>query len=174
MRRRSRASSSGFTLIEMIVVVTVLAMLTAIILPSLVRMKSSDDYKTFLSGVRRIASEARERAISSGRTTQVTYDESTHELHIEEIGDDGNGNAVSTVAVDSTAEPQRWQLEGKDSSASEFKLQFTPDGHSNGGGIEFPNFSLIVDKSGQSRFLDGQLPDPEDERWQAGDLEKRQ
>lgn len=163
----------GYTLIEMIVVVTVLALVAAMVMPSLVSMKASSDRRDLMSGVRRIAADARERAIRSGVTTEIIYDDSAKELQIQEEQTDGTTNTLTRQRMSSGIEPERFQISGKDATSTDFKLTFTPDGHSVSGGIEFKDFSIYVDQNGNYRFIDGPLPDPTDQSWQAGDLEQR-
>ena len=177
--RKARISNSprnrwGFTLIELIVVCSVLVLLASVVVPNIVSMKASDDQNSALAGVRRIAADARERAITAGIATQVTYDESAHELDIVQVQDDGTTSILSRTPLTTGVEPQRFQLEGREVAASDFKLTFAPDGHSNGGGLEFPNLSVSVDQTGVAQIVDGPLPQPEESRWEAGDLAPRQ
>jgi hypothetical protein len=157
----------------MITVITVLVVVTIMVVPNLVSMKSASDRRDAISGIRRAPVSAREQAIQKGQSMQLIYDEGSHELQIQQVAEDGNPSTVSRFPITQDLEPARYELGGKESTASEFKLEFGPDGRSNGGGIEFTSFSLMVDKSGAYRFIDGPLPSPEDERWEAGGLEQR-
>ncbi len=173
MKIRNLPNRRGFTLVEMLVVVVVLSMIAAVVTPSLVSMKASSDRRSLISAIRTVAADARERAISSARMTQVSYDESSRQLRIEQVQDDGTTQTLKNVQLTTDLEPQRYQLEGKDATAGDFKLTFAPNGHSNGGGIEFTGFSILVNQNGNYRFIDGPLPQAQDEKWQAGDLEQR-
>jgi type II secretory pathway pseudopilin PulG len=157
----------------MMVVTTILALVSVAVVPSLLSMKASADYRETVSGVRRFAAEARERAIQNAKETQVVYDESTKQLQIQDVDSDGTGTTVTSVELLAGVEPQRFQLAGKDSGPDDFKLTFTPDGHSVGGGIEFQDYSVLVDTNGISQFIKGTLPDPSEQQWQAGNLEQR-
>jgi len=167
---RNRA---GFTLIEMIVVIAVLALISTAIVPSLLSMKATSDRKDTVSGVRRFAAEARERAIENGKETQVIYDGATKQLQIQDVEADGTATTAKYVQLLDGIEPQRLQLAGKDSNETDFKLTFSPDGHSIGGGVEFKDFSVLIDSNGVSQFITGTLPDTTDQQWQAGNLEQR-
>jgi prepilin-type N-terminal cleavage/methylation domain-containing protein len=173
MARRLRASSSGYTLVEMLVVVTILALVASGVIPSLLSMRTSSQRRSTISAVRRMAATARERAIERGATTQIVYDESTKKLNIEDLDDQGTATTAVTIPLLAGVEPQKFELQAKESNASDFKLTFTPDGRSVGGGIEFQDFSILVDTNGAERYQTGALPDPTDRQWQAGDLEQR-
>jgi prepilin-type N-terminal cleavage/methylation domain-containing protein len=173
MVRHSKANRRGFTLVECTVVLTVLVLVAALISPSLIGMRASSDRRTTISGIRRIAETARVRAIQTGTTTQVIYDESAKELQVQDVDDQGSATTAITVPLLAGVEPQKFELQSKESNASDFKLAFTPDGKSVSGGIEFQDFSIFVDSNGFSQFLTGSLPDPTDRQWQAGDLEQR-
>jgi prepilin-type N-terminal cleavage/methylation domain-containing protein len=168
-----RNKARGYTLIEMIVVVTILALVAAMVMPSLASMKATSDRRDMMSGIRRIAADARERAIRSSITTQIVYDEGAKELQIQEAQSDGTTTTLVRQPMTSGVEPQRFQLAGRDSTPTDFKLTFSSDGHSNGGGLEFKDFSIYVDQNGGYQFIDGPLPDPTQQNWGAGDLEQR-
>jgi len=154
-------------------VIAVLAIAVTAITPSLVSMQQTSDRRETISAVRRMASEAKTRAITGGQETQITYDESAKRFEIDDVADDGTTTQAETITLLGNIEPQSFQLAGKDSSSSDFKLTFTPDGHSNGGGVEFQDFSISIDNHGISKFITGPLPDPTDLIWQAGNLEQR-
>jgi Tfp pilus assembly protein FimT len=157
----------------MITVVTVLVIVSIMVLPNLVSMKSASDRRDAISGIRRAPADARELAIQKGQTMQLVYDDATHEFQIQQVGADGTATTSTHYPITQDLEPTRFEQSGKESTSSDFKLQFSPEGRSNGGGVEFNSFSLIVDTSGGIRYIEGQLPPPEDERWEAGSLEQR-
>jgi prepilin-type N-terminal cleavage/methylation domain-containing protein len=174
-RTRVRASKrQGFTLIELIAVIIVLILGSVMIVPSLLSMKATSDHRDAMSAVRIAADDTRERAIQNGSSMQLAYDESSHELQIQQVGqDDANPTVVERFKLPDDMDPQRFQLAGKDSNASDFKLEFGSDGRTVGGGIEFRDFAISVDTGGHSRYIEGTLPLPDDERWEAGGLEQR-
>lgn len=173
IRMRRPASSRGTTLVEMVVVVTVLALVSAMVTPYLAGMKATSDHRDAVAGIRRILPMARERAIRNAAATQVVFDESAGELQVQDMAADGTPTTVYRQDLDAI-DPQTLQVEGREATSADFALSFTPGGHSNGGGIQFRDFSIFTDTSGVCRTLDGPLPNADDESWQAGDLEKRQ
>jgi type IV fimbrial biogenesis protein FimT len=87
------------------------------------------------------------------------------------------GQAMRTQALPEGASTESFQLAGKDSSESEFKLRFYPDGTCDGGGITFRTGnneqSISVDKLGAAKLTDGPLPDATTTLWEAGQLAQR-
>lgn len=126
-----------------------------------------------MSGLRHIAADAREEAIRRGQTTELIYDESLRELQVVGADQDGTSQTFVTQHLPDGVEPQRFQTEGSDVAPVDFRLRFSPDGHSNGGGIEFENFSILVDQDARYQLLDGPLPALQDQQWEAGQLEQR-
>lgn len=157
----------------MLVTLTVLCVVVAMISPSLVSMKATSERKSTISGVRRLAATARERAVSTGTATQVIYVEGTKRFEIQDLADDGTATSALFVELLDRVEPQRLQIQGKDVATDDFKMTFSPDGHSSGGGIDFKDFSILVDTNGTSQFMTGPLPETNDQVWQAGNLEQR-
>lgn len=166
-------SRRAFTLVEIILVVTVLALVSAMVAPTLVSMRATSERRAAMSGLRHIAADAREQAIRRGLTTELVYDESLRQFQIVGADSDGTSQTFSTQNLPEGLEPQRFQMEGEDVAAVDFRLRFSPDGHSNGGGIEFNDFSILVDQDARYRLLDGALPSPQDQSWEAGQLEQR-
>ncbi|HVT14149.1 MAG TPA: type II secretion system protein [Fimbriimonadaceae bacterium] len=174
-----RANRRGYTFVEMVVLVTILSLVSIFVMPSLVSMKKSSDTRETMAGLRRIAADARERAIQNDKPTEIIYDESKKQLQILDVNTDGtqttDGTTEAVRSVDLLAgiEPERFEIDGKDSNTTDFKITFSPDGRCTGGGIEFKDFSILVDSDGHSQYIEGALPDPTDEVWQAGNLEQR-
>lgn len=171
--RARQLNRAGYTFIEMVAVVAILSLVSMAIMPSLISMKKSSDMRETMAGVKRVAADARERAIQNSKETQIIYDDSGKQLQIQDVEADGTATTVRSVELLAGIEPGRLEIAGQDSNTTDFKITFSPDGHSNGGGIEFKDFSILVDTDGHSKSVDGALPDPTDEVWQAGNLEQR-
>ncbi len=169
----TRANKGGFTLIEMTAVCLVLAVLAATITPSLISMKRTSDRRDLVSALRRLPQEARNFAIAKQDDVVITYDEGSNAFKVEGTDSDGNTEDLKSLAVSDDLAPTAFQSGGQTANSSEFNLTFSPDGHCNGGGIEFGSTSILVDTDGAARFIDGALPNPEDEKWEAGSLEQR-
>ncbi|MBC8138949.1 MAG: type II secretion system protein [Fibrella sp.] len=171
----------GYTLIEMIVVITILAMMAALIIPNFLAMKRSREIRDAESALMRLPTEARIEAQRSA--TPVTIRVEGGELVMER---------AATVEEPEPIEVKRLKLpDGMRMEAARLGTETTdlgswqwivyPDGSAETAGLEFvegesARHSLMLpskpDES--SRWLDGELPQEDaNERWTAGELEQR-
>ena len=72
-RPRSRRDSLGFTLIEMLVVISVIVVVLAIVVPSVGRIMRSTNYAAAVNAVTATLGRARAAAMESGRPTAVAF-----------------------------------------------------------------------------------------------------
>lgn len=160
-------------------VILLLVLLAAAVLPNLNAMREGRIERAFPGDVRRLAMDARERAISDGRTYALTFGDQLQRLQLVEPSlEGGAGTTLSEVHLTSTAQTGRLELEGREANSADWVLNFYPDGSSDGGGVEFTRgnsvFALHVQAvNGTIRIIDGRLPDTTAQRWQAGDIERR-
>lgn len=166
-------NKEGFTLIELMVVVTVLALLAAAITPSLVSMKKTSDHRDAISALRRLPSEARNEAVRRGQIVTLTYADNDKSFKLETTNTDGEQEEIKTLAVTPDLEPSTFRDNSGDVNSSDFQLTFSPDGHSNGGALGFATTYLTVDTDGAARFVSGEIPAAQDQKWEAGSLEQR-
>lgn len=177
----SRLGQRGYTLIEMIVVITILAVMAALIIPNFLAMKRSREIRDVESALIRLPSEARIEAQRSNTPVTLRVD-----------GDDLVMERSSTLEEPDPVEVQRLELPeairvdaarlGTESSdLGSWVWTVYPDGSAESAGLEFlegesSRHSLIfpAKSSDSSRWLEGELPlDEENERWTAGELEQR-
>lgn len=92
--------------------------------------------------------------------------------------DPANPTINRTVAVPTSMQLTDFQLAGNTVSQPDFQLHFYRDGTCDGGGIGFTlakaTQSITIDAFGRSKLVDGALPDPTTQLWQAGQFEPRQ
>lgn len=69
-----RRVSAGFTLIEMLVLIIIMAILSTVVVPAYSRLRDRADFETQLSKVQGFFAEARARAIELGADVEVRYD----------------------------------------------------------------------------------------------------
>lgn len=159
-------------------VIVVLAMISAIVVPRIKSMESSREYRNFRLGLRRIAMEGREQAISRGSQTRLALDESQPSITVLAVGEDGQESPLETLPIPAGVGVVRMTVAGTDSSASEWRVANYPDGTSDGGGVEFEagsdSFYLAAEQDGTIVFGEGSLPDQAAKKWEAGEREQRQ
>jgi general secretion pathway protein H len=165
----------AFTLIEISVVILVIALLAAIVMPNLVRMKESRERREFYSRMNRFVSTARESAITENVTLAITLGSSGRSLVLVEEDVDGERERRSLEFPDGV-ETSVSDASGL-GATGDWRLRFYPDGGADGGGLEFSDGgrirSLQVSPDGSVRMADGPAEVRQQEKWQAGDYEKR-
>ena len=175
-RARLRAA---FTLVELTVVVAVLLILSAAVVPNLIAMENSQRERAFYNTLANMPAQAREKAIAQGRTVSLQYNDTANQFQLHTTDDNGNDQTATTLDLLPGIQVNRVVLGTNDSSPTDWKLNFYPDGSSDGGGAEMslPDstaVSLSVEAAnGHSQLLGDRLPDPNSQRWQAGDYVHR-
>ena len=168
--------AKGFTLIEMGVVVTLLALTAAMVVPILSRWQDSQARASFFVEFRDIFSNARERAILSKTSQTVTYDGESFTTSFTD--QDGNDNASGRVRLPDGFEASRFSVGGQEAPPTDWQLTFYPDGSAEPAGVEIQDaqnqWFLTVDRRGRTQFGQGYMPDPSSQSWDAGDHEIRQ
>jgi len=171
-------SKRGFTLIELMVVIAVLSLMAALVVPNLIARERSQAARDFFSALPRLAAQARLSAIQQQATTRMTYDSASRRIvvELEPVGPE-EGRELASAPVPDGIEPGNMRTGNENSGSSDWQLRFYADGRSDGGGAEWNDAgrqrALIVDRDGISRMLEGNLPEAREERWPAGDYERR-
>ncbi len=170
MKRRTQ----GFTLIELTVVILILALLAGAVFARIGSVRDSQIYHGFVNQLGEIGTQTRAEAIALAKPVDLEFDSSNSRFSIHTVDDNGSDKQLSTLSVPNGYTPQRFQLNGKDSDAGEWKLYFYPDGSCDGGGVQITQgnntISLYCDAStGKSKLTHDQLPDPSTLNWTAGD-----
>ena len=180
MRRRA------FTLIELMVVTTVLVLVAGLITPNLVAIKQGRDRDEVYASVLRLVQRGRESAIRDGRNYELTV--SGGNARSSSSGTRRSRRATIPGRRRSARSRRRrtWtgspcpsdislgdlQLGGKDSNASDFTMHFYPDGHSEGGGLELvyngSKRNVAVTNRGLATLTEGGLPTANANDWEAG------
>ena len=174
MRRKS-----GFTLVEIIVVVTFLVLIAGMLGPNLAAFQDGQRIKSYLLNVRSLAMDGRETAFRTGSRTVMRYEDGEGFI-LEAVQSDATSERtqVRTVRSDRTPAPDRFIAGGSERGSGDWELSFYPDGRSDGGGVHFDlggeGTSLVVNpRTGRSTIEAGAIPDFADDEWSAGDYERR-
>ena len=125
VERRAHHRARGFTMLEMLVAITIVGLLLAVTVPASARFYESIQYRQAVRDVITALASARYRAINTGRAQDVTVDPRGNRLGT-------NGEVTSLpegfeVAVHSAGELNRDSLG---------VIRFYPEGGSSGGGID--------------------------------------
>lgn len=172
-------SKRAFTYIELSVVILVLVLLAALVAPSMRSLVQSERYRESVRTLRDLGARASQAAIEQGATQVVSYDDGGDELLVGPLGEDGvDPERAVPVALPEGMEATQFVSGRHVVGPTDWRIQFYPDGTNDGGGLELlagsEPMSLRFDPtSGRSRLERGSLPEPQTERWQAGEIEQR-
>ncbi|MGC4044508.1 MAG: type II secretion system protein [Armatimonas sp.] len=162
MRRR------GFTLIEMCVVITILAMMAALIVPNLVALKRSRDVLDAEAALLRLPDRARAEARKSKTTVSLRVEGDAVVMERTPLEED-------PVEITRLTSPQLTF-----SVSTDWIWNVRADGTADRATLEVMEGSnaktMLLPPDGEPRFLTADEADqesPENEKWSAGELEVR-
>lgn len=117
-----RASSAGFTLLELVLAITIAALVVAVSAPSMQRLYSSSQYHSAVNDVVSALSLTRQQAIRSGQHADVILNPSERRI--------GRGDTITDLPEKVSLEVVgARELNQKDAGV----IRFYPDGGSSGG-----------------------------------------
>ena len=165
----------GFTLIELSVIIVLLALFAAIVAPNMLAIKRSRAQLDREAAILRLPQEARNEAQERRTPIALRLEEDALVMETEPAeGEDAQTIkqvSFTGMAVETT------QLNGESTDTSSWRWVAYPDGSADTGGVEFSlngsQKSLELPRFGDAKWLRGALPDVQQERWQAGELEQR-
>ena len=174
VQRKLTPPSKGYTLIELCLVIIVITLISALIVPNLVRAREGQERRDFEAKVFRLASWARETAIQEHKTLALSV--SDRRFTVVEETEDGEEDRQS-LSMPEGIDTGSMAAEGEDATSNEWRLHFFPDGSSDGGGVELSDNGRIrtleVKTDGSMRVIEGNLEENGTEKWNAGEIEKR-
>jgi Tfp pilus assembly protein FimT len=161
-------------LIEASVIIVIVGLMAAAIVPKLLAFTRSNEARSFVQKLAAIGGEGRELAITSSKPVDLEYDSTGNQFRLHTLDPEGADKYLDTLKVDSELTPSRFLIGTKDSDPGSWKLNFYPDGSSDGGGVELTQqnntLSLYVDATtGIATVTQDQLPDTTVLTWTAGD-----
>lgn len=165
----------GFTLVEMTVVISVLALMAALVMPSMVAVQRSRRLHDLEAALLRAPAEARNEARRSQMPVALRVEGDA--LVMERMPIESEPEEVKRVALgdDIRIESARQGSEPVDMTSWQWVAY--PDGSAETGGLEFSEGSarksLVLRSDGNAQWVAGELPDIEDVRWPAGEIEQR-
>ncbi|HZO91905.1 MAG TPA: hypothetical protein VFB38_26545 [Chthonomonadaceae bacterium] len=170
-----RAARRGFTLIEMVVITIVLILMAAYIVPNMVALTRSRSVYAVEAAIQRAPVEARNEARRSQRPVALRVEGDV--LVLARLSEAGDLQEFKRIALGNTIQVTRARLGSETRDLASWQWTVYPDGSADSGGLEFSEGtaikSLVLSQSGEGRWSEGALPDTNDDRWQAGELEQR-
>ncbi len=173
-----RNKKAGFTLIELTVVIFIVALFSALFAPNVAAFLKGDEYRTFRAETKSAFGFARESAIQAKAPHRVRIQESSRTIEVIRQGTDGQDQTVRTVDMAQQVTVSKVTLNGQDSNTETWEVTFYPDGSATKAGLELSTdgqlFAVQVNEvTGRSTFIDGELPEDTESRWEAGEREQR-
>src|SRR4029453_8597544 len=123
----------GFTLLELIVTLTVIALATGVVIPTLARSTEAIRVRAEVAGFSAMLRHARERAIVTRRTQTVVIDPVAHRVS-RLAGADGEVRETRQLS-------ERFTLEASPRPA--LSVRFEPQGNSNGGDFRVTSGAIV-------------------------------
>ena len=173
------ARKRGFTLMEMSVIITLIALFAAMIVPALAHWRAGDEYRAFPGKLIRLIGQAKLDAISSHTSRSIGYDETTGEFRLFwQDAQSSQEQEGGRVAMPDGVTMGRLVYLNSDTAPQDWRITFYPDGTAEKAGLELRDqdsyISVSVDAAGHSTLTHDALPEADTQRWQAGDNEVRQ
>jgi len=167
----------GFTLIEVLVVITILALAAAIVVPSLPSMVKSQRKRDFFAGLQRMSFEAVNIAKTSGQPVRLVAD-TNGSFQLQQDNADAESQSLRTLPpVDGIAATSFNAGDGS-LDATAWEVSFYRDGTSSGGSVRFEEgtatWTFRIDKKdGRGEVVSGDAEEEPEDRWEAGDRIQR-
>jgi len=185
----------GFTFVEMVLVIIMVIMFSAIVFPSVIAVQRSQSASGFRIGLENVAQIARRQAVLQNRATVLKFG-SNNEIGWDYVEDPVETDTQSTnsntqqedaielgqvrngISLVENTEFTGYRRNELDESQSEWQVGFFPDGTADRAVAEFTqdgkSYILIISPlNGASNIVEGTLDDYEGEGWEAGEIERR-
>lgn len=167
-----------FTLIEATVVITILALLAALVMPNVVALQRSRDVQSLKASLLRLPAEAQNEARKSKQAVTLRTDGSDT-LVLERVGQDATDvTEFKRLSLGKDIRLDAATQEGESVDLASWEWTVYPDGSAQVARLEFIEGNRILSLSLPAA---GELPrwssttaiEPGEERWSAGELEQR-
>lgn len=168
----AKVTRRGFTLIELSVAIVVLALLSALVAPRLVALRSGQETRAAKFAIRDLAKDARMRAVQEG-VTVVVRGSRPDRIEMVRVGaTEGEETVIRSLDL-----PEGVRLGTGEGASSEWEIRFFGDGRAEGRGVEIEHDgaldSVLVAANGSVVLREGGLPQATTETWPAGENERR-
>lgn len=101
-----KGRKEGFTLVEIMLVISILAIIVAVVIPSLLKFYQTYKFNNYVASVGSLMKRGRLLAMESGNNTAICWDGSTRTLKLVDAGTDRSsfcsGRVVETISIEDT------------------------------------------------------------------------
>jgi Tfp pilus assembly protein FimT len=179
----------GITIVDMVMVMFIITVITAIVTPSLAAIIRSQSDLSFRVGLESLAQKARAIAIREQRATSLTIDNEgrigwdyAEDARTDDQANDednlGLGEVRDPLSFPQSTEFREFQLNSESVSQDEWQVKFFPDGTADQAVAEFAqnefvHLFTIQSATGATKVTPGNIDDLEETRWEAGQIEQR-
>ncbi len=192
-------SRRGFTFVEVGAIIVVIALCAALVVPNLVASRRGQGERLLLTQLPAFVLRARNEALTRRATLRISFDGQSSAFVLD-LDDQSQSqtqgrapNAASSRSSNETQETgqpiallslpegvsvDRFILNGSDSGEGDWGVRFFGDGTAESSTLEFrapaESFCLVIDaRKGTGEVREGAVADQPEDRWEAGELEKR-
>jgi prepilin-type N-terminal cleavage/methylation domain-containing protein len=176
----------GFTLVEMIAVTVIITVLASIVVGRLQNSRDGINFQRGIQSIESAANKAKNEAVTSGRTYELTFDDGSQSLVVAPVETDdasgannapaGNNGGGSNSSLGGGWSVREVRL--PDGTAdSELRIKFYADGTSENKTVEFTSgdapVTMTVKQNGSIDVRRGSITDTDVQEWEAGNIEQR-
>ncbi len=183
MNLRQTKRRRGFTLIEMTVVITILAVMAASIMPNLVAIQQSRELRELEWTLQRLPAQARDEARLRNARVILRIDGDDIVLSQVRTAVDGTDDTAEMEEIKRVPLGKNLRIDAvrkgaETISSSEWEWNAYPDGSSDDANLDVLEGdtakSLVLPASGEARWQTGEEnAEGGDDTWQAGEVEVR-
>lgn len=178
--------SRGFTLVEMIAVTVVITVIAGLVVGRLQNARDGISFQRGIQSIESAANRAKNEAVTSGRTYELTFDDGSQSLVASPVETDDASGANNTPSgntggSNNSALGNGWSVREvrlpDGTTDSELRIKFYADGTSENKTVEFMSgdapVTMTVKQNGSIDVRRGGITDTDIQEWEAGNIEQR-
>jgi len=156
-KKEAKSLIGGFTLIELIIAICIMAILMAIAIPSFVQWRQSVQYKQAADGILSAMRTAKNNAVTLNMQNRVECNPTANRYRITQGNKSYNSDTWTTVKQDWITLPSEVFIKTGDSAGtSDLTIQFSPNGTASDRTVcvnssASTQYKIIVTSSGRIR-----------------------
>ncbi|HEX5322391.1 MAG TPA: hypothetical protein VFW40_01295, partial [Capsulimonadaceae bacterium] len=188
-KRSKLAASRGFTFMEMMVIILVVLLISALVLPKVVAFTRSRAQKDLEGSIARLPSEARADSVKNQMPVSISIQDNQlveQKLPQAVVQTQANGGqpqqntntqpqVIKQIDLGNDIQVASVEKNGQPADIGTWNWTVYPDGTADDAGVEFSEGSvtksLILPAYGDSQWVSGNLPGQTPTQWPAGQLQ---